>query len=569
MSYMLRVDMSTGEIKKEPVPEKYKYLGGRALITAIMSDETNPDIDPLGKDNKFIVCPGLLTGTVAPSSGRLSVGGKSPLTGTMKEANSGGIVSQKMAKAGIKAIIVENMPVAGKLFMLKIVNGEAELLPADEYAGVNNYELTDKLYTRFGNKIGIVSIGVAGERLYKAASVQVTSTNGYPARAAARGGVGALMGSKGLKAIVIEQEGTSAVEYADKAAFMSANKKFIEGILAHPVSGEGMPALGTAVLVNPVFATGCLPVNNFSSGKFAGVDKISGEHIAEMQASRGGKIGHACNAGCVIKCSNNIMDKNGEYLTSGFEYETVVLCGSNCGIDDLDIIATMDRMCDDIGIDTMDTGCAIAVAMEAGKAAFGDGEAALAMIREIKDGTEFGNILGNGTEATGKFLNVKRIPTVKGQALAAYDPRALKGTGVTYATSPMGADHTCGNTIGDPVLVPSEKEGQVEASGGLQVAMSTFDSLGICIFASMCIADPQYAVAVADMVSAFTGEAYTVETMMGIGAACLVQEKAYNRGAGIGPEADKLPDFFYNEPLDTTGSVFDFTQEELSKALPF
>lgn len=569
MEKFLRVDMTKGVIKEEPVPEKYKYLGGRALSTALVASETDPKCDPLGKDNKLVICPGLLGSTVAPCSGRLSVGGKSPLTGGLKEANSGGVVSKQLCKLGIKAIILEGKPESDNWFLLNIDSQKAELVPANDLAGINNYDLTEKLRGKYGDKAGIVSIGVAGERGYRIATLQLTSTNGTPSRAAARGGLGAVMGSKGLKAIVVGNDGTNKAQYANKDKFMEANKIYIKGIKDHPVSGSAMPALGTAVLVNGVNATGALPTHNYSRGNFAGAEKISGERLAELQAQRGGQTGHACHAGCVIQCSNHYLDKDGNYLTSGLEYETLGLCGSNCGIDDLDVIATIDRICDDIGIDTIDAGAALAVAMEAGKANFGDGEKAIAFLKEAAEGTEFGRIIGNGAAYTGKILNVRRTPVVKGQALAAYDPRALKGTGVTYATSPMGADHTAGNTFGAPDLDPVQKEGQVEASGMLQAVNSLFDSLGVCIFAGMCFGEPQCSQAMADILTSYTGEEWTTEKLFEFGAQPLKLEKQYNREAGITADMDRLPDFLYNEPLDPTGAVFDFTDEELSKAVPY
>ncbi|KEJ91546.1 aldehyde ferredoxin oxidoreductase C-terminal domain-containing protein [Synergistes jonesii] len=571
MAFIFRVNMENKTVKKEAVPKAYASLGGRALITRIMVDETKPDIDALGKENKLIICPGLLGGTICTSTGRISIGGKSPLTQTLKESNAGGIVSQQLCRIGVKAIIIDDCAKKGEWYLLKVNADGIEFIDALEYVGKNNYELSELLKKRFDPKSGILSIGVAGERCYKAASVQVTSTNGYPSRAAARGGMGAVMGSKGLKAIVIDPPtGFSAVTYANKEAFLAAHKVFVEGVRANPNSGVGMPNLGTAVLVNPVNMFGMLPVNNYSSSKFDsdGVKKLSGEYIAEKMAARGGRVGHACNPGCIIHCSNEYVDENGKYVTSGLEYETLALCGSNCGIGDADIVAKMDYMCDDIGLDTMDIGAGIGVAMEGGKASFGDAEAAIAMLQEVNDGTEFGAILGNGAESVGKHLGVKRIPTVKGQAIAGYDPRSLKGTGVTYATCPQGADHTSGNLLGAANLNPIDKTGTPEASFGIQVAMCTMDSIGICIFASFCTADdPKYAVALADMLTALTGESWDVDRMMGLGVETIRLELEYNRAMGI--SKDKLPDFFCTEPNDVTGAVFDLTDEELKSVFPF
>ena len=571
--FIIRMDMSKGTIRKEDVTKKYKLLGGRSIITQVLVDEVDPMTDPLGKDNKLIIATGLLSGTHCSSTGRISIGCKSPLTGTAKEANAGGTVGQLLSRIGIKAIIAENMPEKGKWYLLHINGENVELLDGSEYVGKNNYEVHEILHERYGEKAGVISIGVGGERKYKAASIQVTSTNGTPSRAAARGGVGAVMGSKGIKAIVIEPyTGPSAVTYIDRKKFLEANKVYIEGIKAHPLTGGAMPNLGTASGVSPCHQFGILPVNNFSSAKWNKefVEAISGEHLAELQAERGGSVGHPCMPGCAIHCSNTYMDKDGKYITSGFEYETIALFGSNCGIHDLDAIARMDRMCDEIGVDTMEVACAIAVAMDAGMAKFGDVDAALAFLQEIWDGTEFGRLLGDGTEQTGKFLGAKRIPTVKGQSLAGYDPRSLKGTGVTYATCPQGADHTAGNLLGNPFLNPLEKPGSQEQSRNAQIMLCAADIMGMCIFGTFASAmGPQYAQALVDMMDMRTGDQWTFDKIMQLGLDCIAAEKEYNRKAGIGPETDRLPDFFYTEPNDATGTVFDFTPEELAETLPY
>jgi aldehyde:ferredoxin oxidoreductase len=565
----LRVNANTKTVIYENASKDYELFGGRALIAKLLNEEVDPKCDPLGPDNKLIICPGLLTGTSAPCSGRLSVGAKSPLTGGIKEANAGGTAAQLMAKLDLKAIIIEDQPNSNDWYLLKLSKDNAELISADEYIGMNNYALAEKLQEAYGKKIGIISIGGAGERGYKNSTLQVTDPEGRPARAAARGGLGSVMASKRIKAIVLDVSGPSNTEYADKDRFTSAAKSYSKGIMDNPVSGQGLPALGTAVLVNVVNAMGALSTNNFSQGTFEHAEMISGEYLAEMQGPRGGKQNHKCHPGCVIGCSNIIHDEKGEYLTSGFEYETIGLCGSNCGISSLDTIAKMDRMCDDFGLDTMETGCTIGVCMESGKIAFGDEQGALNLIQEMIDGTELGKILGNGTDAAGKYLGVKRIPTVKGQAIAAYDPRALKGTGVTYATSPMGGDHTAGNSLGNPTVDPCKKEGQVDLSTNLQVGMATFDALGMCIFSGFCTADPANVGYLIEMLAAKFGHTWDADKVFGLGVQTIALEKAFNRAAGFTMDDDMLPEFFYLEPLSPKESVFDIGKEELSKAIPF
>lgn len=569
MSKFLRVDMTAGLLREEQVGEELIGFGGRGLIAKILHQEVDPGCDPLGPENKLIICTGLLAGTSAPTSGRISVGGKSPLTGTIKEANAGGMAGYMLARLGIKAIIVEGRAAADQWFVLKVGKEGASLLPAAAYRGMNNYELAQKLQQDFGAKSGVISIGVAGERGYRNSTVQISDTKGLPTRAAARGGLGAVMGSKGLKAIVLEEAGAAELQYADREKFKKAVKGYVSGIQAYPVSGEALPALGTAVLINLVNTMGALPTRNFSAGTFEDAEQISGENLAKLQGERGGVSKHNCQPGCPISCSNIIVDERGEYLTSGFEYETIALNGSNCGINDLDTIARIDRMCDDFGLDTMETGTTIAVCMEAGKVPFGDGEGALGLVQEMIDGTELGRVLGSGTCFAGEKLGVKRIPVVKGQSIAAYDPRAIKGTGVTYATSPMGADHTAGNSILEESVTHTEKEGQVPVSTNLQVGMATFDNLGMCIFSGFCTADPANVGHLLDMVAGRFGGEWDPDRLFAVGVQTLALEKDFNRRAGFTAKDDTLPQFMYTEKLPPAGSVFDFTEEELSQALPF
>lgn len=569
MKKLLRINMENRTTLSEAVTEAFSLLGGRSLIATILHQEVDAKADPLGPQNKLIICPGLFADTVAPCSGRISVGGKSPLTGTIKESNSGGTMAKRMAALDLHGMVLEGQPQPGEWFVLVVGASGVEFLPARPYLGMNNYQLGEELRMSLGSDISIASIGLAGERGYLNSSIQFTDIDGHPSRAAARGGLGALMGAKGVKAIVIKEAKKTAWEYADKEKFVAANKSFVKAILAHPFSGQGLPALGTALLINVTNELGILPTHNFSLGRFAHAEEISGERIAELQAKRGGKMSHICHSGCVIKCSQVYNDQDGKYLTSGFEYETIGLFGSNCGIRDIDMIAKLDRLCDDLGVDTMDAGCALGLCMEAGLIEFGDAEGAWRLAQEMAEGTELGRILGNGTAAVGRHLGVKRIPTVKGQALAAYDPRGLKGTGVTYATSPMGADHTAGNSIGAHTIAGNLKDGQVELSRNLQIVMTVFDSLGLCIFSGICCEDPEALGHLVDMAAAKFGGEWDVNRLMGLGVQSLIFEKQFNKAAGFTAKDDRLPEFMYTEVLTSVGSCFDISEEELAATLSF
>ena len=568
MNKIMRINMNDASSSCKEADESFALFGGRGLIARIITEEVPATCDPLGPDNKLVFCPGLLGDTPAPNHGRLSIGGKSPLTGTIKEANAGGTFAKRMVSLGLKALIVEGKPSSEEWSIVVLGNDNAEILPAGKYMGMNNYQLTDELRRDFGNTVSIASIGCAGERGYRNSTIQITDPEGRPSRAAARGGLGSVMGSKRIKAFVIKEAGNYKGEYHDRTAFLENNRLYTKEVLANHISGQGLPALGTAVLVNMTNAMGILPTNNFSQGQFEHAEEISGERIAELQFTRNGVMKHACHAGCVIFCSNVINDADGNYLTSGFEYETIGLNGSNCGIHDIDVVAQIDRMCDDLGVDTMETGCTIGVSMEAGRIAFGDGAGALKLLQEMKDGTDFGILMGQGTEVTGKALGVKRIPTVKGQAMAAYDPRGLKGTGVTYATSPMGGDHTAGNALGMPGD-PGDKEGKVEISRNLQVAMALMDSLGMCIFTSFVFENPDNIAILANMMGAKFGGEWDIPKLMGLGVQALIMEKKFNKDAGFTAKDDRLPDFMYSEALPNSGHVFDITDEELAATLKF
>ncbi|MBI4775145.1 MAG: aldehyde ferredoxin oxidoreductase C-terminal domain-containing protein, partial [Deltaproteobacteria bacterium] len=321
---------------------------------------------------------------------------------------------------------------------------------------------------------------------------------------------------------------------------------------------------------------GGLPTRNFLLGRFEGAEKVSGERAHAIITERGGKPTHGCHSGCTIRCSGVFVDKDGHYVTKEPEYETVWANGPNCGIDDLDAIAQMDRLYDDIGLDTIECGAAIAVAMEGGVLPFGDAEGAIKLIKEVGDGTPRGRVIGSGALVTGKVFGVKRIPVVKGQAMPAYDPRAVKGMGVTYATSTMGADHTAGYATGANILGvggkvdPHKIEGQVDLSRGLQIATAALDSTGLCLFVAFPVLDdPTALVSICEMISAKYGKTFTTDDFIEYGKKVLRAERDFNARAGIGKEHDRLPEFFALEPVPPHNVVFDVPDAELDQVFNF
>ncbi|MCF8036382.1 MAG: aldehyde ferredoxin oxidoreductase [Desulfobacteraceae bacterium] len=570
---LIRVDMTSQQVHAEEVPSRYAGIGGRGLTTEMINAEVPPACDPMSPENKLIFAPGILSGTSAVNTSRISVGAKSPLTGTIKESNAGGKIAACLGKLGITAVAVEGQAPEGRLFQLVIDgSGRASLQDAAAYKGMRTYALTEKLYDVHGAQNTLMCIGPAGEHGLKSASIQTTDVDDRPCRAAGRGGLGAVMGAKGLKAVVVNTEGKSPDAVADPETFQKAAKTLARAIQENPFTGQTLPELGTAGLVSAVNSLGAFPSLNATQGVFTGWEKISGETMAEVIRKRGGKNKHRGCSQCIIQCSNEYVDDKGGYMTASLEYETIWSMGGMTGIDDLDTIARLDFLCDDIGLDTMNTGIALAVAMDAGYKSFGDARAAIDMLEEIAAGTEMGLILGNGPAAVGKHFNHHRIPAVKGQGIAAYDPRGMQGNGVTYATSTMGADHTAGNLIGQYLgkqLDPLSAEGQVEASRSAQIAMAALDCTGLCMLAASALNSSDAAEAMVSLLSAKTGTSLGKDVMTEMGKRVLKTEREFNRRAGITREEDRLPRFFREEPLPPHNRVFLVEDEDLDQVYKF
>jgi aldehyde:ferredoxin oxidoreductase len=450
--------------------------------------------------------------------------------------------------------------------------GHAFLEAADEFVGLRTYDCAEKMLARYGEKNGILLIGPAGEQRLASASIQSTDVDKRPCRAAGRGGMGAVMGAKGLKAIVVSEEGAAVDATTDSNAFKDAAKAVAKAISKNPFTGEMLRAVGTAGLVSAVNGMGAFPSYNATKGQLEGSDKISGETLAATVAERGGRTGHKGCTGCIIHCSNEYMDQNGKYITASLEYETLWSMGGMPGITDLDAIARLDFLCDDIGLDTINTGVAVGVAMDAGYKEFGDAQAAIDMLEEVARGSEIGKIIGNGPMAVGRHFNHARVPAVKNQSIAAYDPRGMQGNGVTYATSPMGADHTAGNLVGAYLtgqLQGTEPDGQVDASRESQISMAMVDNTGLCMLAASAMADPAMLPALAEAINVRWGSSLTADDLVALGVRTLKAEIEFNRKAGLTKEDDRLPQFFYEEPLAPHNVVFKISPEELDKTLEF
>jgi aldehyde:ferredoxin oxidoreductase len=576
MSQILRVNMTDLTTKYEEVPEKYRNTGGRGLTSAVTFDEVPATCHPLGPYNKVTLAPGMVTGSGAPTAGRLSVGTKSPLTGTIKESNAGGVAADKMARLGLKAIIVEGQAKEkGKFWMVKVDKDGAKIMPADEWVGKGLYEAYPEVFAKFGDKTAVIGVGVSGEKMMPMAGISVNDPEGRPSRYAGRGGVGAAMGSRGLKFIVIDDKGGPGIPIADKNVFNTGRKKLTDALREHAITKPGgtLNTYGTAALINVINEAGALPTNNFSSGRFEGASKISGETLHETCKQRGGvgATGHRGCSGCIIQCSNVYPNPDGTEMVSVQEYESIWAIGADCGIDSLDVTGEIIWLCNDYGLDTIELGVTIGVAMEAGLAKFGDAKKAIELTKEIGKGTPLGHILGGGAAHTAKTFGIVRSPTTKGQAMPAYEPRPIKGIGVTYATSTMGADHTSGYTIAPEILGVSGKLDpfsvwKAEASRAFQHATAFLDSTGHCLFISFAILDIASGFeGMVEECNGVLGTNWTVEDAKRIGGEIVNTERAFNAAAGFTAADDRIPEFMTYEPLPPHNVVFDVTPETLDK----
>ncbi len=574
MSKILRVNMADLTVEFQDVPEEYRTLSGRGFTSTFIYNEVPAGCHPLGPNNKVVFCPGIVTGTSAPTSSRISVGAKSPLTGGIKESNAGSPFPYYLARMRVKAIVVEGQPKDGGFWVLKINMDGATFEPADEFVGKGLHKTAPLLFEKYGKKVHFAAIGVAGEYKMSMAGICFNDTEGRPSRYSGRGGLGAAHGAKGLKAIVIDPKGAPGVEIANEELFKVGRKKMTDALMGHDLTKPkgALNTYGTAVLINVMNEAGGLPTRNFSSGSFDGAAKVSGEALFEGNKERTGKelYNHACSPGCIIQCSNTWHNEDGSEMVSCQEYESIWAFGPNCGIDSLDVTGKLIWMCNDIGMDTIEAGNAVAVAMEAGLLKFGDAKGAIKLLKKIRKGTPLGHIVGNGAEAVGKTYGVVRVPTVKGQAMPAYSPRTVKGIGATYATSTMGADHTAGYTIAPEILGVSGKVDAMDAGGkgelsrNFQAATAFIDSSGHCLFIAFAILDIASGFqGMIDECNGVLGTDWTADDITEYGKDIMRKERAFNENAGLTKAHDRLPEFMKYEPLPPHNTVYDVPDEVL------
>jgi len=554
---MIRVDMNTRTATVEPFPDKWKLLAGRALSARILTEECDPGCDPLGPDNVLVVAPGMLAGTAAPTSGRISIGGKSPLTGGIKEANSGGNPGQDLMKLGYRAIVVKGQPDdPDARFGLEVRGDDVAVVPADDVKGMWNYALIEKLCKRYPETASFMSVGPAGEMRLKGASVACTDAEKerHPARHAARGGLGAVMGSKGLKYVMVDPAKAPVRRPADAKGFFALCKTYTKDFREGPK--QKVFQFGTSAVVPVANMLNTFPYRNRTEGQSPDAQTLDGARIVESFEERGGGM-HNCMTGCIVRCSNVVHDADGNYKTSALEFETLTLMGANCGIASWEDVADLDRLCDEVGLDTIETGAAIAVYMDSGGMEFGDAEGAKRILKEIAEGTELGRAVGDGALSIGRKRKHQRIPVAKRQALPAWDPRPLKATGVTYCTSPMGGDHTAGLIV-NPGLPPDQ---WAQASQEAQLINAACDSSGFCQFLQPTLPE------IAQFYSLLHGEEVTREQVADMGWQCLQDEWRFNDAAGFTRADDDLPACIREEGVGPDHALkFDVPSDVIARA---
>ena len=573
---ILRVNLTTGQIIKEPLNMDWArdYLGGRGLAAKYLYEEMDPAVDPLSPENKMIIATGPMTGTNASTSSRFTVVTKGALTNAITTSNSGGTWGPELKFAGYDMLILEGK--AATPSYLWIYNDEVEIRSAEHLWGKTTWETDDIIREEGGVHDTVVAcIGPAGENLVRFSAI-VNDRH----RAAGRSGVGAVMGSKNLKAVAVR--GTGAVPVAKPQDFMFAMRDMKQKLVEHPVTGEGLAAYGTAVLVNIINESGAMPTNNHLKSQLEGADNISGETLADTRLVAN-KACFSCTIACgrVSELPGEAQDKflvttrphNWKIAVEGPEYENAWAMGADCGINDLDALIKANAICNELGMDPISFGATLAAAMELYEKGvvsdkqtgmpfnFGNSEALIAMTEATAYREGFGHELAEGSKRMcDKFERPEFFMGVRGQEFPAYDARAIQGMGLGYATSNRGACHLKSYTVAPEILGIPEKmdpavtDGKAEITKIFQDATSTVDSSGLCIFLTFGVGLPE----MEPQLSAVTGIDYTVENLLELGERVWNLERIWNQKAGFSGKDDALPKRLTDDPIPdgpTAGQV--------------
>src|SRR5580765_6739997 len=551
------IDLTSRNITKRELHGEDIVRAGRYWIAKTLLGLGAATVDPLSPANPLIFSAGPFAGTSFSNANRTSVGCKSPLTGGIKEANGGGSFSYGLGQQKVAGFTLHGASASWVVLHFR-KDGTIDFDDPAPYLGKGNFEAQEMLHRKYGKKVTIGLCGPVGEYQGLLGGISFSDKDGRPARLSARGGVGAVMGSKKVKAVVVDLD--KIPPFTDSKKVNAAIKDYAKMLLADTMVTSFYQKIGTMGMADLQNALGGLPVRNFSVGQQVNVAsgekfKMGGEYISQLNVSRGGEHTHACMPGCVIQCSNVYADASGKEVVSPVEYETLGLLGTNCGLSDPDDLAQLNYVANDLGVDTIETGAMLAVLMEAGLGAFGDAKFMADCLAEVGKGTEKGRLWAQGTARVGEHYRVQRVPVIKKQAISAYDPRVVEATGIAMMATAQGADHTAGNL---PRLKTREMDldTMIAQSLVVQTNIAATDSLGLCIF-GMSVTNPNTEFLV-NAINAAHGTSLTKDFFEPLGRDALRMEYEFNRRAGFTEKDDELPEFFYTEPLPPTNHVARF-----------
>jgi len=561
MRHYHQIDLATQKVSSEELHGEDIVRAGRYLIAKTLVEQNIAQVEPLTEKNPLIFSAGPFAGTNFSNANRVSVGCKSPLTGGIKEANGGGTFGFAMGQLQIAGFTLHNKCDTWQILRIN-KEGEISFEDASDFMGMGNFETAEKLHEKYGKKISLALCGPVGEYQGLTAGVSMSDVDLRPSRLAARGGVGAVMGMKKVKAIVLDLHKMPPLH--DRKKVMGAVKEYKKMLDAEPAI-VAFQDIGTAMVADYTNHVGGLPVKNFAVGRQTDTDKevfkLGGDALRKLNLERGGETTHACMPGCTIQCSNVFADKDGKEVVSPVEYETIGLLGTNCGVSDPDELAHLNYIANDLGVDTIELGGMIGVLMEAGRGEFGDAKFMENVLDEMRKGTDNGKLYAQGAAIVGEHFKVARVPVIKGQTISAYDPRVIEVTGITMMMTAQGADHTAGNA---PQYDCKDKDANelVAASLDLQVSCATADSLGLCIF-GRSVTNTHI-----DFIVNAINDAHGIELpesfFKQLGRETLDLETRFNKDAGFTEADDELPSFFYNEALPPSNKAARWHSKEIN-----
>jgi aldehyde:ferredoxin oxidoreductase len=557
------IDLSNHQIRSVELEGEAIVRAGRYLIAKTMTEQNLADVDPLSAQAPLIFSAGPFAGTNFSNANRVSVGCKSPLTMGIKEANGGGTFAFALGQLKIAGFTLNGS--CDNWSMIHLTkDGEILFHDAADFLGMGNFETAAKLHERFGKKVSLALCGPVGEYQGLMSGIAFSDVDLRPSRLAARGGVGAVMGSKKVKAIIVDLDRMPPLHERKKV--MTAVKEYRKMLDAEPAI-QAFQKTGTAMVADYTNHVGGIPVRNFAAGQSVDTEtepfKLGGDFLREQNLARGGEQTHACMPGCIIQCSNVYADADGNEVVSPIEYETIGLLGTNCGLTEPDELAELNYVANDLGIDTIELGGTIGVLMEAGLGKFGDAKFMHGVLDQLRSGDEKGRLYAQGTARVGEALNVARVPVIKRQAISAYDPRVIEVTGLTMMMTAQGADHTAGNLPSYDSTGKSVDE-LVALSLDLQVMCAAVDSLGLCVF-GRSVTNEQLDFIVQAINDAH-GISLPTSFFKELGRETLRLENAFNKAAGFSSDDDELPEFFYQEQLPPSDKAARFHTAEVNEA---